>query len=196
MTTVHDDFTTARAGEEPNKPSSEATFIYSAIACETPRRDIDLFGPTTVRIDLQTALGQPGVPILYLSAYVEDPERLAKRVIGGLAWLGDSQTAQAAHDAVGKTPAAPVAPLYAMPEFVEDVDWHERLALAEPPSMTNWEAWTKAMMRRIRLAVTARQLASLEAANTIGMQVVPRRGPLVAAFNRAHEDCADQSAAA
>lgn len=168
--------------------------VYEVAKAETPRRDVDLFGPTTVRLD------RGGVPILYLSAYVDDPDRLARRLIGALAYLDDTQAEQAAHDEGRGPVAAPerVALAYSMPAFVEDVDYAERLTLAEKPEDTHWKAWTTAIVCRVVLATTASQLASLECANAIGLKLCPNqyRMPIGKALRDAYDVTLDQAAAA
>lgn len=168
--------------------------VYEVAKAETPRRDVDLFGPTTVRLD------RGGVPILYLSAYVDDPDRLTQRLIGALAYLDDTQAEQAAHEqgrAMAPAPA-PVGLAYSMPAYVEDVDYEERLPLAEKPEDTNWKAWAYAMVCRAVLATTAPQLASLEMANVVGLRMCPGqyRMPIGKALRDAYDVTQDQAAAA
>lgn len=164
--------------------------VYIVGRADTPRRDVDLFGPTTVRIDYRAAEGASPVPLLYLSAYVEDPVALTRRIIGALSWLDDTQTVQAVQDPRPAAPVAPApAPTYAMPNFVEDVDYDERLLVAEDPTQTDWKAWAAAMVRRVKLATTAGQLAALETANAVGMKLCPWRlgGDVVKALRDAYE---------
>lgn len=171
--------------------------VYQIAKAQTPRRDIDLFGPTTVRID------RAGAPVLYLSAYVEDPDRLATRIVGALAWLDDNQSAQRvadgerdrARDAEDTDPQV-VAPAYALPGFVEDVDYTETLTLPEDVTTTDWKAWSEAVLCRIRLATTAGQLAAMEAANAAGLRLCPFRfrTPIGKALNDAYLVTQDQAA--
>jgi len=146
------------------------TAVYQIATVQTPRRDIDLFGPTTVRID------RAGVPILYLSAYVGDADRLGRRIVAGLAWLDDSLEAQVRQQQVApSTVAEATSGVYALPGFVEDIDYAETLALAEDIGATDWKSWSASVVRRIELATTASQVAALQEANTIGLKLCPGR---------------------
>jgi hypothetical protein len=78
--------------------------FYSIVSTGTPKRDIDLFGPTTVRIDGAREPGGAGVPVIYLSAYVDDPDRLAHRLCAALSWLKPPcSTSSLAGDTTGTT---------------------------------------------------------------------------------------------
>ena len=184
----------AKAGDAPNKPSPEGSASHVVATAQTPRRDVDLFGPTTVRIDRTAGPDAAGVPILYLSAYVEDPEQLTQRLLAALAWLGEGGLVPASVETLTPANDGP----YSLPDFVEDVDYAERLALAEDPAETDWKAWSAAIVRRITLATTAGQLASLEAANAIGLKLCPyqNRAGIAKALREAHEVTFDQAAAA
>ena len=141
---------------------------YVVSTFDTPRRDIDLFGPTTVRID------RAGVPVLYLSTYVEDPERFSQRVTAALSWIDDTQAAQKAADQA-QAVAASIRPAYTMPEFVEDVEFGDVLPLADEVITTDWRDWSLAVIRRIELATTAEQVAALQDANRNGLHLCPAR---------------------
>lgn len=159
----------AKGGPVPNKPGPRVRLAYSAAIIQTPKRDVDLFGATTVRIDGRPIGGGEPFPVLYLSAYHPDPAAFAGRVIAALAWADDTQAETAAG-----MPANDVAPVYAMPEYVEDVVFSEALFIAVEPAETDWKAWTAAMVRRVNLATTASQIASLMAANADGAKLCPR----------------------
>lgn len=160
--------------------------VFSISQHGTPKRDVDLFGATTVRIDARRDPDSAGVPMLYLSAYVTDPDAFAARVVAALEWVQDGKaapvsdapvsTARAGEAENNPSPEA-VAPAvsYSMPDFVEDVDWAEHLALADPVDATDWKSWSAAIERRIRLAVTGEQLAAMETANQIGFRMCPPR---------------------
>lgn len=160
----------AKAGPVPNKPGPGARLVYTTAVVTTPARDVDLFGLTTVRIDGTPLSGGEPFPVLYLSAYVPDPAWFAGRVVAAMAWVDDTQAetgrAMAAND---------VAPVYSLPEFVEDVDYGEVLFVAVDPVETDWKAWTAAMVRRVNLATTASQLSQLMSANAAGAKQCPRR---------------------
>lgn len=64
---------------------------------------------------------------------------------------------------------------YAMPDFVEDVNWCERLILPDDLSTADWPAWSAAMLRRVQLATTARQIADLSGMNSAGLRQCPAR---------------------
>lgn len=164
---------TAKAGSvptsgSPNKPLPEAgkpRTVYSIATVKTPKRDVDLFGETTVRIDGALQPDGAPVPMLYLSPYARDAERLARRIIAGLAYADDTQDLHSAEP----------APVYTMPDFVEDVDYAAALFLPEDLTQADWPSWSEALLRRIRLAVNARQLADLERANNAGIEQAPQR---------------------
>lgn len=181
----------AKAGPVPNKPGSGARLAYSATVVQTPMRDVDLFGPATIRIDGRPISGGEAFPVLYLSPYHPDPAAFAGRVVAALAWADDTQAesrpAMAANDA---------APTYSLPEFVEDVDYNEALFIAAQPAETDWRAWAAAMVRRANLATTAGQIARLMTANDVGGKLCPRRemADLGRALNAAWDITHDQAA--
>jgi hypothetical protein len=178
----------AREAGAPNKAPAVAR-IYEIATVQTPRRDVDLFGPTTVRIDSKREAGSSGVPVVYLSAYVEDPDRFAQRLAAALSWLADDRTPEDA--------AQPVS-LYSLPEFVEDVDWSVPLFLPEDVLTTDWKAWSEAFVCRVRLATTARQIAALLATNAEGLKACPyrQRAGISQALTAAYDITHDQAAAA
>ncbi|NWE53672.1 hypothetical protein [Brevundimonas sp. P7753] len=151
--------------------------FYSIVSTGSPKRDIDLFGPTTVRIDGAREPGGAGVPVIYLSAYVEDAEVFAQRLCAALTWLNDNQNlATPAPPPVQR--AAPPAVVeevgpYSLPEYVEDVDWSERLFLPEDLTATDWRGWAEAFERRVDLATTEGQIAMLEVENGLGLKACP-----------------------
>ena len=148
--------------------------FYSIVSVPTLKRDIDLFGPTTIRIDASRERGGPGVPVLYLSAYVDNPEVLAQRICGALAWLDDTQNlADPRPEPVQHMAAAEEVGPYSLPEYVEDVDWSERLVLPEDLTTTDWRGWAEAFERRVDLATTEGQIAMLEAENGLGLKACP-----------------------
>lgn len=151
--------------------------FYSIVSTASPKRDIDLFGPTTVRIDGAREPGGAGVPVIYLSAYVEDAEVFAQRLCAALTWLNDNQNlANPVPPPVQRTaPPAVVEEVgpYSLPEYVEDVDWSERLFLPEDLTVTDWRGWAEAFERRVDLATTEGQLAMLEAENALGLKACP-----------------------
>lgn len=167
---------------------------YVVSTFDTPRRDIDLFGATTVRID------RAGVPVLYLSTYVDDAERFSQRIVAALSWLDDTQAAQKAADQQGRAvaPVEAIKPVYTMPDYVEDVDYAEVLTLAEEAITTDWRAWSVAVIRRIELATTAEQVATLQDANRPGLHLCPARFRVTVgrALNDAWVILQDQAAAA
>jgi hypothetical protein len=187
MTTV----SAAKGGTVPNKPVPRARLAYSAAVVQTPKRDVDLFGPETIRIDGRPVTGGDPYPVLYLSAYHPDPAAFAGRVVAALAWADDTQA-----ETAGKVPANDVVPVYAMPEFVEDVDFSERLFIAVDPAETDWRAWAAAMVRRVNLATTASQISQLMAANATGAKICPRAavGDLGKALAAAYVITQDQAA--
>jgi hypothetical protein len=181
----------AKGGAVPNKPFPRARLAYSAVVVQTPKRDVDLFGPETIRIDGRPIGGGAPYPVLYLSAYHPDPAAFAGRVVAALAWADDTQA-----ETTAGMPANDVAPVYSMPEFVEDVDFGERLFIAVDPAETNWKAWAAAMVRRVNLATTASQISQMMAANAIGAKVCPRAaaGDLGKALAAAYVITQDQAA--
>jgi hypothetical protein len=184
---------TAKGGPVPNKPGPRARLAYSAVVVQTAKRDVDLFGPETVRIDGRPIEGGAPFPVLYLSAYHPDPAAFAGRVVAALAWADDTQAETAA-----ATPANDTAPVYAMPDYVEDVDFTEALLLGVEPAETDWRSWCAAMVRRVNLATTASQIAQLVAANATGMGLCPRREivSLGKALSDAYVITQDQAASA
>ena len=181
----------AMAGPAPNKLGSGARLAYSASAVQTPKRDVDLFGPTTVRIDGRPVAGGEPFPVLYLSAYVPDPTRFAARVVAALAWADDTQAETGALMAANDE-----RHVYTLPEFVEDVDYGEALFIAEEPAENDWRAWAGAMVRRVNLATTAGQITQLMAANIVGTKLCPRRemAGLACALSDAYVITQDQAA--
>jgi hypothetical protein len=150
--------------------------FYSIVSGATPKRDIDLFGPTTVRIDGARESGGAGVPVIYLSAYVDDAEVLAQRLCAALTWLNDNQNlANPAPPPVQQAAPAAVEEVgpYSLPEYVEDIDWSERLFLPEDLTTTDWRGWSEAFERRVDLATTEGQIAMLEAENGLGLKACP-----------------------
>lgn len=172
----------------------------------TPKRDIDLFGPTTVRIDRRRSEEIAGVPVLYLSAYVADEEAFAQKVLAALAWVTDGTVSAArAGDAPNKpSPEADPqalndpASVYAMPDYVEDVDYAEALFLPADLQEADWKGWSAAILRRIQLATTAHQLAALTTANGVGLKWCPwkQRAEIGKALHDAQQVTFDQAAAA
>lgn len=173
----------------------------------TPKRDIDLFGPTTVRIDRRRSDEIAGVPVLYLSAYVADDEAFAQKVLAALAWVTDGTTSAArAGDAPNKPSPEAAAVVandaapgpYTMPDYVEDVDYTEILFLPDDLQAADWKAWSAAVLRRIKLATTASQLAALTSANAIGLKwcTWQQRAEIGKALNDAYQVTFDQAAAA
>lgn len=175
--------------------------FYSIVSTGTPKRDIDLFGPTTVRIDGAREPGGAGVPIIYLSAYVNGTDVFAQRLCAALSWLDDRQNlanpvpppirqvaAVAAEEEVGP---------YSLPEYVEDVDWSERLFLPEDLTTTDWRGWAEAFERRVDLATSDSQLAMLEAENGDGLKACPfrYRGPIGRKLQTRYVETASQVAA-
>jgi hypothetical protein len=177
----------------PQKPGPGSRLIYSACVVQTPKRDVDLFGPKTVRIDGRPILGGEPFPVLYLSAYLPDPALFAGRVLAALAWADDTQAESAAAMAANDT-----APVYSLPEFVEDVDYDEALFVGEEIADTDWKGWAGAMVRRVNLATTDGQITRLMAANAVGAKLCPRRemGGLARALSDAYVITQDQAASA
>lgn len=163
-------------------------YHWSVSTAQSPRRDVDLFGPTTFRLDASLEPGGPAVPMLYLSAFVDRPEHFAERVRAALAWVDDTQ---------GKPAAANDAQAYSLPDFVEDVDWSERLFIPEDIATTDWKGWGAAMLRRIRLATTTEQLHQLTTVNEAATRMAPGgvRAQIGRALACAHQDVAGQVAA-
>lgn len=182
-----------KAGPAPNKPGSGARLAYSATVVQTPKRDVDLFGAATVRIDGRPITGGEPFPVLYLSAYHADAAAFAGRVVAALAWADDTQAESGRAMAANDT-----APVYSLPEFVEDVDFDEVLFLAEEPAQTDWKAWAGAMVRRVNLATTDGQIRRLMSANATGATVCPRRemGGLARALSDAYVITQDQAVSA
>ena len=150
--------------------------FYSIVSTGTPKRDIDLFGPTTVRIDGAREPGGAGVPVIYLSAFVDDAEQLAQRICAALSWIDDNQNlANPATPAVQRSAPAAVEEVgpYSLPEYVEDIDWSERLFLPEDLNATDWRGWSEAFARRVDLATSDGQIAMLEAENGAGLKACP-----------------------
>jgi hypothetical protein len=191
MTAAHS--SAAKAGPVPNKPWSGARLAYSATVVQTPKRDADLFGAQTIRIDGRPITGGEPFPVLYLSAYHADPAAFAGRVVAALAWVDDTQAESGRAMAANDT-----APVYSLPQFVEDVDFDEVLFLAEELAETDWKAWAGAMVRRVNLATTDGQIRRLMSANATGATVCPRRemGGLARALSDAYLITQDQAASA
>lgn len=167
--------------------------FYAIVERTTPRRDIDLFGETTVRIDGSREPGNPGVPLIYLSAYVADRDRFAQRLAAALSWL-DETTVEAKRIEV--TPEPDVGP-YSMPEYVEDVDWTERLFVPEDIATTDWKGWAEAFECRVDLATSSTQIAQLEETNAVALRLCPGRyrAPLGRKLHARYIETADQVAA-
>ncbi|WEK56451.1 MAG: hypothetical protein P0Y52_07750 [Candidatus Brevundimonas phytovorans] len=175
--------------------------FYSIVSTGTPKRDIDLFGRTTVRIDGAREPGGAGVPVIYLSAYVDDAEVFAQRLCAALSWLDDRQNL----DSPAPPPVQQVATVpveeevgpYSLPEYVEDVDWSERLFLPEDLTATDWRGWAEAFERRVDLAMSDGQLAMLEAENGAGLKACPfrYRGALGRKLQTRYVETASQVAA-
>lgn len=185
-------FSAAKAGPVPNKPGPGGRLAYSATVVTTAKRDVDLFGPATVRIDGRPIVGGDPFPVLYLSAYHSDPAAFAGRVVAALAWADDTQAETAAG-----MPANDAAPVYTLPDFVEDVDYGAALFIAVEPAETDWKAWATAMVCRVNLATTAAHLTELMSVNAGGVKLCPRRE--MAGLSRALSDAylitQDQAAA-
>lgn len=179
--------------------------FYRAVSAPTPKRDIDLFGPTTVRIERSDEQDGPGVPLLYLSAYVQDAERLAQRVCGGLAWLDLAEVlpprSELVSSALARSEPAAMSPAttgpYTMPEFVEDVDWSEQLFLPDEIMTTDWKGWAAAFERRVDLAQSSSDLATFEATNVLGLRSCPahHRVNIGRKLQARYIETADQAAA-
>ena len=174
--------------------------FYSIVSTPSLKRDIDLFGPTTVRIDGSREPGGPGVPVLYLSAYVDDAGVFAQRLCAAMTWLNDNQSlANPAPPPVQHAAPAAVEEVgpYSLPEYVEDVDWSERLFLPEDLTATDWRGWAEAFERRVDLATSDSQLAMLEAENGLGLKACPfrYRGPIGRKLQTRYVETASQVAA-
>lgn len=167
--------------------------FFTIIERPTPKRDIDLFGVTTVRIDGSREPGGPGVPLIYLSPYVEDRDRFAQRLAAALSWL--DQTAVEPRR-VEAAPEPEVSP-YSLPEYVEDVDWTERLFVPEDVNATDWKGWAEAFERRVDLATSSTQIAQLEETNAVALRLCPGRfrAPLGRKLHARYIETADQVAA-
>lgn len=176
---------------ESQKPGPAARLAYSAAVVQTSKRDVDLFGPATVRIDGRPTTGGEPFPVLYLSAYHADPAAFAGRVVAALAWADDTQ-AESSRAIV----AATAGPAYSHPRFVEDVDFDEVLLVRDPPAETDWKGWAAAIICRVKLATTTGQLERLLAANETGSKLCPRRllAPLGGALADAYLITQDQAA--
>lgn len=173
--------------------------IFTIERVPTIRRDVDLFGATTVRIDARRDAASAGVPMLYLSAFVDDPDGFAQKIVAALAWVmdGRAQVSEARAGEVANNPS-PEASVYSMPDFLEDVDWSEVLHLADPVEDTDWKAWAAAVERRIRLAQTGAQLAAMQTANALGIKACPvrYRAQIGQRLQTAYQETAGQDLAA
>lgn len=171
--------------------------FYSVAKAQTPKRDIDLFGATTVRIDAAVEQGGAAAPVLYLSTFVQDPEAFATRVLAALAWLDDTQVPAARAGEVANNPS-PEAAVYSMPEFFEDVDWSEVLFAPEDLNTTDWKGWADAYLRRVELATSLPQLRDLAEANNRALTACPpaHRVRIGRALSKAFSETEDQSLAA
>lgn len=187
--------------------------LFTVTTVATPKRDVDLFGTTTVRIDRRRSDEIAGVPVLYLSAYVADDPDFVQKVGAALAWVTNGSFSAARAGDVPNKPSPEAAPAvtavstadkastpsaYSMPDFVEDVDYADPLFLPDDFQQADWKAWAAAMLRRIQLATTARQLAELTTANAVGMKWCPwkPRAEIGRALTDAYLITADQAAAA
>lgn len=168
--------------------------FYAIVERPTAGRDIDLFGETTVRIDGSREPGAPGVPLIYLSPYVEDRDRFAQRLAAALS--GMAQAAAEPRQATLIAPEQEVGP-YSLPEYVEDVDWTERLFVPEDVAATDWKGWAEAFERRVDLATSSTQIAQLEETNAAALRLCPGRyrAPLGRKLHARYIETADQVAA-
>jgi len=180
-----------RAGEVANNPSSDVA-RYTVTTVPTIKRDIDLFGLTTVRIDQKRSADTVGAPVLYVSAYVEDAAAFAHRVANALNCVPPVAAAQ---------PVAPDHPTawagqYPLPDFVEEVDYEAALFLPENLTEANWKAWAATINRYIELATTAVQLQQMECANVLGLRACPSalRGPIGRKLHARYIETEDQAA--
>ena len=167
--------------------------FYAIVERPTAKRDIDLFGETTVRIDGSREPGGPGVPLIYLSPYVEDRDRFAQRLAAALSQMAPlNDTASTV-----QTKAAEEVSPYAMPEYVEDIDWIERLFVPEDLGAMDWKGWAAAFERRVDLATSSTQLAQLEETNIVALRLCPGRfrAPLGRKLHARYIETADQVAA-
>lgn len=174
--------------------------FYTIVSTASPKRDIDLFGPTTVRIDGAREPGGAGVPVVYLSAYVDDAGVFAQRLCAAMTWLNDNQNlANPVPPPVQRVAPAAVEEVgpYSLPEYVEDIDWSERLFLPEDLTATDWRGWAEAFERRVDLATSDSQLAMLEAENALGLKACPfrYRGPIGRKLQTRYVETASQVAA-
>lgn len=167
--------------------------FFAIIERPTPKRDIDLFGVTTVRIDGSREPGVPGVPLIYLSTYVEDRDRFAQRLAAALSQMEQPSAPPARAKAEPEQEAGP----YSLPEYVEDVDWTERLFVPEDVNTTDWKGWAEAFERRVDLASSSTQLAMLEETNITALRLCPGRfrAPLGRKLHARYIETADQVAA-
>ena len=171
--------------------------VYTVTTTRTPKRDIDLFGATTVRIDGAPEAGAAGAPVLYLSAFVSDPLAFASRVAAALASIDAAQVPAARAGEVANNPS-PEAAVYSMPEFFEDVDWSEMLFAPEDLNTTDWKSWADAYLRRVELATSLTQLRDLAEANNRALTACPpaHRIKIGRALSKAFSETEDQSLAA
>ncbi|HAL07217.1 MAG TPA: hypothetical protein DCP26_07675, partial [Brevundimonas sp.] len=167
--------------------------FYSIVTTGTPKRDIDLLGETTVRIDGSRRPGAPGVPLIYLSPYVEDRDRFAQRLAAALSQMAPLN---APGEAVKSAAVEEVSP-YSLPDYVEDVDWTERLFVPEDVAETDWKSWAQAFERRVDLATSSVQLALLEETNILALRLCPGRfrAPLGRKLHARYIETGDQVAA-
>lgn len=167
--------------------------FYAIVERPTAKRDIDLFGVTTLRIDGSREPGSPGVPLIYLSPYVEDRDRFAQRLAAALSQMVPlNDTASTI-----QTKAAEEVSPYAMPKYVEDIDWIERLFVPEDLGAMDWKCWAAAFERRVDLATSSTQLAQLEETNIVALRLCPGRfrAPLGRKLHARYIETADQVAA-
>lgn len=167
--------------------------FYAIVERPTAKRDIDLFGETTVRIDGSREPGGPGVPLIYLSPYVEDRDRFAQRLAAALSQMAPLN----APGAAAKPAAAEEVSPYSLPEYVEDVDWTERLFVPEDITTTDWKGWAEAFERRVDLATSSVQLIQLEETNSAALRLCPGRfrAPLGRKLHARYIETGDQVAA-
>lgn len=167
--------------------------FYAIVERPTARRDIDLLGETTVRIDGSREPGGPGVPLIYLSPYVEDRDRFAQRLAAALSQMAPLN----APGAPIKSAAAEEVSPYSLPDYVEDVDWAERLFVPEDITTTDWKGWAEAFERRVDLATSSVQLVQLEETNIAALRLCPGRfrAPLGRKLHARYIETGDQVAA-
>lgn len=182
---------------------------YAVSVVATPRRDIDLFGAATYRLDAAFTDDGPGVPVLYLSAYVPDPETYARRVQAAMAWLDDAtvdltrggsdsgEAVAASVDTAVEAAEGDATDPYTYPDFIEDVDWSERLYVPDDVAKTDWSAWTAALLCRIELAQSSNEIARFHAANdaTLKAAPAPERRRIAARLEERYRETASQVAA-